>query len=77
MTIFNMSLNVPEFMPVIGQSLVYLDVGVNGILVAVDGQIEINGVINTVSELAYSSIFVCWMGKLIQLTDELSSSIHL
>jgi hypothetical protein len=77
MTIFSMSLNVLEFMLVIGQSLVYLDVGVNGILVAVDGQIEINGVINTVSELAYSSIFVCWMGKLIQLTDELSSSIHL
>jgi hypothetical protein len=51
MTIFDMSfenttiIDVPEFVPIIGQSLVYLDVGIEGILIAIGGQTEMNGVL--------------------------------
>jgi hypothetical protein len=64
MTIFDMSLetttiiDVPEYVPIIGQSLVYLDVSVEGILIAIGGQTEINGVLNTVSESIFSGILV-------------------
>jgi hypothetical protein len=62
MTIFDMSLesttiiDVPEFVPIIGQSLVYLDVGVNGILIAIGGQTEINGEIENVGDSTCSRI---------------------
>jgi len=54
MTIFDVSLKtttvigMPDFVPIIGQSLVYLDVGLDGILIVVGGKTEMNGVLNPV-----------------------------
>lgn len=43
--------SVPEFVPVIGQSLVYLNAGVSGILVALGGKREMNGTLSLVRDL--------------------------
>lgn len=43
--------DVPESVPVIGQSLVFLDAGVSGILVALGGKIETNGTLSLVRDL--------------------------
>jgi hypothetical protein len=42
-------INVPDFVPIVGQSLVYVDVNVEGILIAVGGKKEINGSLSPVS----------------------------
>lgn len=64
MTIFDMNfettaiIDVPEFVPIIGQGLVYLDVIVEGILTAIGGQTEMNDVFNTVSESIFFGILI-------------------
>lgn len=45
--------NVPDFIPIIGQSLVYMDVGDEGILIALGGKTEKDGVLNAVRVLPF------------------------
>jgi hypothetical protein len=40
--------DVPDYVPILGQSLVFLNVGDEGMLVAFGGMTEINGVISRV-----------------------------
>lgn len=46
-------INVPDFVPIVGQSLVYVDVNVKGILIAVGGKKEINGSLSPVSRFYF------------------------
>ena len=41
--------NVPSYVPIIGQTLVYLPAGQQGLLVALGGQSESNGTLERVS----------------------------
>lgn len=78
MTIFDMNvettktIGVPDYVPVIGQSLVYLDLSTEGILIVIGGQTEMNGIINTVSDSVCSEISVAEWGKLMHLAGKLS-----
>jgi hypothetical protein len=42
-------IDVPDFVPIIGQSLVYMDVTLEGILIALGGKTEMNGSLTPVS----------------------------
>jgi hypothetical protein len=71
MVAFNMAnettsvIDVPDFVPIVGQSLVYMDVGEDGILLAVGGMTEAEGMLNAVSVLPFAvEIIVCWTRRL-------------
>ena len=46
-------IEVPSFVPIIGQNLVFLSAGKEGILVALGGQCESNGVLELVSKVLF------------------------
>ena len=56
MTVFDMKtektsvIGVPQYVPIIGQNLVFLSAGKDGVLVALGGHTESNGVLERVSE---------------------------
>ena len=56
MTVFDMKtektsvIGVPQYVPIIGQNLVFLSAGKDGVLVAFGGYTELNGVLERVSE---------------------------